>query len=224
MTAARLVIVRHGVTAWNREGRFQGHLDPPLSTAGRREAQLVARRIAEDDDLRPTRIVSSSLARAAETAESIASVCAVSVERDDRLMEIGQGRWEGRTHDEIAAEDPARYQRWRTATGLKRPPGGETAASATGRLASFVANLAEGGPGDETVCVVSHGGSIRILAALLFDIGLERAWALDVDNASLSVASRGTRGWRVERWNDTHHLLGLEATHVDEADGRPLAL
>jgi broad specificity phosphatase PhoE len=222
--AARLVVVRHGVTAWNREGRFQGHLDPPLSADGRREATLVAQRLADDEDLRPGRIGSSPLARATETAAAIATSCGIPLERDERLMEIGQGRWEGRTHDEIAAEDPAGYRRWRSSAGLKQPPGGESAASATRRLASFVRSLGPGQDEGDTICVVSHGGSIRILAALLFGIGLERAWALDVDNASVSVASAGVRGWRAERWNDTHHLLGLEPTHVDEADGRPLAL
>ncbi len=224
MIPAKLVIVRHGVTAWNREGRFQGHLDPPLSRDGRLEAQLAAERLAADDSLRPARVVSSSLARAVQTAEAIAAACGQVVEPDDRLMEIGQGRWEGRTHDEVAVEDPVGYRRWRAASGLKRPPGGETAASATKRLAAFVRSLDDGTAGDGTVCVVSHGGSIRILAALVFRVGLERAWALDVDNASLSVAASGARGWRVERWNDTRHLLGIEPTHVDESDGRPLAL
>lgn len=224
MTAPRLVIVRHGVTAWNREGRFQGHLDPHLSAEGRREANLVAARMASDEALRPGRIIASSLARAAETGEAIGRACGIDVTRDDRLMEIGQGRWEGRTHDEVEAGDAAAYRRWRTATGMKRPPGGETAGSATRRLVAFLREL-DAQPGDdETVCVVSHGGVMRILAALLFGLGLERAWALDVDNASISVASPGGRGRRMERWNDTRHLLGIERTHVDEADGRPLAL
>ena len=64
----RLVIVRHGVTDWNREGRWQGRLDPPLSESGLAEARMVAARIAADPDLRPARIVSSTLARAAQTA------------------------------------------------------------------------------------------------------------------------------------------------------------
>ena len=64
----RLVVVRHGVTDWNREGRWQGRLDPPLSELGRREARMVADRLAANPDLRPARILSSTLARASETA------------------------------------------------------------------------------------------------------------------------------------------------------------
>jgi broad specificity phosphatase PhoE len=73
--------------------------------------------------------------------------------------------------------------------------------------------------------LVSHGGSLRILGRLLLDLSAERAEAVDIDNASVSSAVR-TDGaeWRLERWNDELHLLGHERTHVDEAEGRPLAL
>jgi len=76
------------------------------------------------------------------------------------------------------------------------------------------------------VLVVSHGGILRLFARLLIAIDGRRAWAMDVDNASLSVLSRlrEADGWRIERWNDTGHLLGRTTQHVDEADGAPLAL
>jgi probable phosphoglycerate mutase len=97
----RLLLIRHGVTAWNREGRWQGRLDPPLSDDGRREAQLLADRIARDDQLRPARIISSTLARAAQTAAALADATGVGIEPEPRLMEIGAGEWEGHTHDEL---------------------------------------------------------------------------------------------------------------------------
>jgi probable phosphoglycerate mutase len=221
VSGLRLVLVRHGITDWNREGRFQGHLDRPLSDIGRHEAALVGARIAADSDLRPARIVSSSLSRAAETAEAIGNASGVGVEPDPRLIEIGQGEWEGRTHTEIARTDAERYEVWRTTDGL--PPGGETIESAMERLGGALTEVAHG---DGTVVIVSHGGTIRVLARLLLELSPSRSWALDVDNASLSVVSRGREGgaWQLDRWNDTGHLLGLEPTHVEEAEGRPLAL
>ena len=219
MSGRRLVLVRHGVTDWNREGRFQGHLDPPLSGGGLHEAALIAARIAGDHDLRPTRIISSSLLRASQTADAIGAATRSSVELDRRLIEIGQGEWEGRTHDEIAATDAERYETWRTSDGL--PPGGETIEGTMVRLGEVLAAL---GTGDGTIVLVSHGGIIRVLARMLLELSARRSWALDVDNASLSVLDRDDRFWRLVRWNDTGHLLGLEPTHVDEAEGRPLAL
>ena len=220
MSGLRLVLVRHGVTDWNREGRFQGHRDPGLSNAGRHEATLAAERLAGDERLRPTRIVSSSLERAVATARPIAGAVGLEVEADPRLIEIGQGEWEGRTHAELEVEDAERYLAWRRATGVRQPPGGEPIEAATERVRAFVASLEP--DGGETVCVVSHGGTLRILAHVLLD--LADVHVLEVDNASIGAAAWSEGGWQLERWNDSLHLLGREPTHVDEVEGRPLAL
>jgi glucosyl-3-phosphoglycerate phosphatase len=222
VTALRLVLVRHGITDWNREGRFQGHLDPPLADAGRHEATLVAARLATDPDLRPARVVSSSLGRAMETAAAIAAAAGTTVEADRRLMEIGQGEWEGRTHAELEDTDGDRYREWREAAGIRQPPGGEPLEAAAARVEAAITEI--GGSSASPVCLVSHGGTLRIMARLLLELGEDRPWALDVDNASVSAVVRDGPHWRLERWNDTRHLLGLEPTHVDEVEGRPLAL
>ena len=222
MSEPRLVLVRHGVTDWNRQGRFQGHRDPGLSEAGRHEAELAAERLAEDERLRPARIVSSSLGRALATAEPIGAAVGVEVEPDDRLIEIGQGEWEGRTHAELEREDAERYLAWRNATGIRQPPGGEPLDAATARVRDFISEL-ERRDDDGVTLIVSHGGTLRILAHVLLD--LHEVHILEVDNASLTSVVRAESGtWRLERWNDTQHLLGREPTHVDEVEGRPLAL
>ena len=80
--------------------------------------------------------------------------------------------------------------------------------------------------GEATLCLVSHGGILRLAAGHLLGLpGLE-AWALDVDNASVSRLTRQAAGepWRIEAWNDTAHLLGHAALHDDESEGAPLAL
>jgi broad specificity phosphatase PhoE len=217
----RLVLVRHGVTDWNREGRFQGHRDPGLSESGKHEADLTAARLVSDGRLLPSRVVSSSLGRALATAAPIASALGADVEPDDRLIEIGQGDWEGRTHAELEAVDSERYHAWRRATGIRQPPGGEPIEAATARVRGFLEELAST-DGDGTVCLVSHGGTLRILAHLLLE--LSDVHALEVDNASITVIAGDDGRWRLERWNDTLHLLGREPTHVDELEGRPLAL
>jgi broad specificity phosphatase PhoE len=225
VTRQRLVVVRHGVTDWNREGRWQGRLDPPLSTDGLGEAELVAARLTADEELRPARIVSSTLIRAHQTAEAIGRQVGLPVEPEPRLMEIGAGEWEGHTHDELQRIDGERYRAWRTAETEVRPPGGEPLEEAIGRIRELVDELSIA-PGPWPVALVSHGGILRILANVLFELPGAWMWSLDVDNASVSAASRDrpTDAWRLERWNDTRHLLGVEHTHVDEVDGRPLAL
>lgn len=224
----RLLLVRHGVTTWNREGRFQGHLDPPLDPIGVEQARLLGARLAADEP-GPMRIVTSPLSRASATANLLAEAldaAGSSVERagHEGLMEIGQGDWSGRTHAEIARDEPERYAAWRAGGGQVTPPGGETLDAAQQRIVAALDDLI--GDGDATLCLVSHGGILRLAAGRLLGLSAVEAWAFDVDNASLSrLARSGTDDpWRIEAWNDTAHLLGHAPVHEDEADGAPLAL
>ena len=224
---ARLLLVRHGVTAWNREGRFQGHLDPSLDPIGVEQARLLGARLASEE-VGPFRIVTSPLTRAAATADLLAAAlggAGIAVDRaaHDGLMEIGQGDWSGRTHAEIARDEPERYAAWRTGGGQVTPPGGEALDEAERRIVAALDDLLR--DDGATLCLVSHGGILRLAAGHLLDLAPVAAWALDVDNASLSRLTRpGGDPWRIEAWNDTAHLLGHTAVHEDEVDGAPLAL
>ena len=224
----RLLLVRHGVTTWNREGRFQGHLDPPLDPIGLEQARLLGARLAAEEH-GPLRIVSSPLTRASATAELLADALAriargIEVETHAGLMEIGQGDWSGRTHSEIERDDAEHYAAWRAGGGQVTPPGGETLEAATNRI---VAALEEFTPeGATAVCLVSHGGILRLAAGHLLGLPVLEAWSLDVDNASLSRLTRQAAddAWRVEAWNDTAHLVGQAGRLEDQAEGAPLAL
>ncbi len=217
----RLLFVRHGITAWNAEGRFQGHRDPPLSEEGRIEAQLLARRLAGDVELRPARVVTSPLLRALETAQLIAGEAPVS--GDPGLMEIGQGEWEGRTHAELAVEDAERYQAWRGPQHA-RPPGAEPLDGARERsvAAAERAIRAAESAGSWPLALVAHGGTFRLLAAELLGLDAARGWSLDLDNAGLCVLdAAGTGGvWRVQRWNDVLHLILGGHAATDEVDAQ----
>jgi broad specificity phosphatase PhoE len=224
----RLLLVRHGVTDWNREGRFQGYQDPPLSADGLDEARLLADRLAADPEDRPARVVTSPLLRASQTAAAIAGALAgdeVHVEADGRLIELGQGEWEGRTHAELEVQDAERYAAWRHTSPRRPPPGGESLEDASARVSSALDDiLAVGDAGAWPTCVVGHGGSLRIAARRLLGMDLQAAWHVELDNASLSVLDWDGELWRLVSWNDVTHLLGRVAVHVDEEDGEPLAL
>jgi probable phosphoglycerate mutase len=224
----RLLLVRHGVTTWNREGRFQGHLDPPLDPTGVEQARLLGARLAAEEH-GPVRIVTSPLARASATAELLADALRRTgrepeVETHDGLMEIGQGDWSGRTHTEIARDDAERHAAWRAGGGQVTPPGGETLAAATNRIVEALDELTT--DDEATLCLVSHGGILRLAAGHLLGLPALEAWALDVDNASVSRLTRQAVGepWRIEAWNDTAHLLGHTGLHEDDSEGAPLAL
>jgi broad specificity phosphatase PhoE len=154
-----LLLVRHGETDWNREGRWQGHSDPHLNEVGREQA---ARLAAEVDGV--DAIYSSDLARARETADAVARRLGLEVRIDGRLRERSFGAWEGKTGLEIEAEFPDAHARWLAGEG----PGADDAepfADFAARVQSFVRDLLARHP-EETVLVVAHGGSIRVIHAL----------------------------------------------------------
>jgi broad specificity phosphatase PhoE len=215
----QLLLVRHGITAWNAEGRFQGHRDPPLSDEGRAEARLLGERLRHDPAERPASVVSSPLLRALETAQLIAPDGEVATDRG--LIEIGQGEWEGRTHAELAREDAARYSAWRTHEHAL-PPGAEPLEEARSRaLAATRAAIAGADEaGTWPLCLVTHGGTIRLVATELLGIDLALGWRLDVDNAALCVLGEHEDGWRIERWNDVIHLLRGGHALTDDVDAQ----
>ncbi len=153
-----LLLVRHGETDWNREGRFQGHTDVALNEAGRAQARAVAERLR-------TRgvhaVASSDLARARETAEIIAAACELPLACvEPMLRERSYGCFEGLTRDECAARFP---DDWSALVQTRRdPPGAERFADVGARLTSAVSRVIETHASvGASLVIVSHGGAIR---------------------------------------------------------------
>ena len=142
MTVGRLLLWRHGLTAWNAEGRIQGQTDAELADEGVRQAEKAAELLAA---LGPAAIVSSDLSRARDTAEVLATRTGLPLRTDVRLRERHWGDWQGHTHAELAVSDPALYAAWRDGERIE-VPGAES-------------NETVGA--DDVVVVVSHGGAIR---------------------------------------------------------------
>jgi len=154
-----LLLVRHGETDWNRDGRWQGHSDTHLNDAGRDQARRVAGELGDIDV-----VYSSDLARARETAEIVAEVLGLPVRLDARLRERAFGVWEGLTAAEIEAAFADAHARWLAREGAGADDA-EPFEAFGARVTSFLADILERHPG-ETVLVVAHGGSIRVIHAL----------------------------------------------------------
>src|SRR5438093_7982627 len=154
-----LLLVRHAETTWNREGRFQGHADPPLSAVGRRQAQA----LAEELETRPPAAVyASDLRRASETAEIIASRPDLPLRTDPGLREVDVGEWSGLTWPEMRTRFPESVER-HTARGHGWERG-ESYEEMAERVISSLRRIADLHRG-ERVLVVVHGGTMRALAA-----------------------------------------------------------
>ncbi len=200
----RLVLVRHGETDWNREGRWQGHADPGLNELGRQEAAAAAARLAREFAGAP--IVTSDLRRAAETAVPAGAAMGVQPSVDVRLREVDVGDWSGLTRDQVRERDPEGYLAWEDGrnTGY---PGGESFADLGARAAGAMHDLFESHAGG-TVIAVCHGGTIRAMVASALGIGdAGRRLLATGPNGSLSVLdTRHGGGIGLVSLNDAGHL------------------
>lgn len=150
---ARVVLVRHGQTDFNREGKVQGIVDVPLNAQGRSQAQRMSVAVAKYG---PTKIVASDLTRAVETAREIADCAGAEVVLDERLRERSFGRFEGATREQMLADYAPWYQQWRE-TGECSSAGIESRRAVGERFAAAVAAHSQKG---DTLVVVSHGSAI----------------------------------------------------------------
>ncbi len=205
----RYYLVRHGVTDWNREKRWQGHSDTPLNDEGREQARRIGLRLSQIE--RPPQAVwSSDLSRAFDTAQAIATPLGIPVYTTPLLREMGLGEWEGlQEKDIIARGDAERFARYKLSPGEHRPPGGESLESALNRLKQVLGEIRERHPAGQ-IAVVGHGGSLRAMFADALDAPAATMLRFQLGNCSLSILedTKTDEGWvrRIQLLNDTGHL------------------
>lgn len=154
-----ILLVRHGETDWNREGRWQGHADPPLNDRGRAQARELAKQL---EDVRLDAVYASDLRRAWETAEIVAEPRRIPVVTDRVLREIDVGEWSGLTSAEIRERFPDGFRRH--TDGGDGWEHGEPHDAMSERIVRAVAAIAARYPDGRVLCVL-HGGVIRALLA-----------------------------------------------------------
>jgi broad specificity phosphatase PhoE len=205
MTVRRLLLVRHGQTAYNEERRFTGWADPPLTTHGRAQARALGRRIrGEAIDA----VYSSDLRRAADTAAVAirhTSLQPRDVVTDPSLREASFGEWQGLTFAEARQRDPASAEALIKRSIDFRAPGGESISEVHERLSVFQRRLHAAHDG-ATILVVASGGPVQILIAGLFGMPIESHWRLAVDNCSLSIVNFVQEEPFLALLNDRSHL------------------
>jgi probable phosphoglycerate mutase len=199
MTAARIVLLRHGVTDWNDGGRFQGHADIPLNDLGRRQAAAAGEQLA---GLGIAGIYASDLGRADETARIVGARLGLAVQTDPRLREVNVGSWAGLTMEETGRREPDFWPALREGRDFRRSPEGETATESGQRVALALLDHAEAAADGEVLLAVGHGLSLRVGALLL--MGLDYSYARlfrGIGNCHWSVLEPGGEFWRLRCYN-----------------------
>jgi len=206
----RLLLIRHGETQWNAQGRIQGHRDIGLSERGTRQAQLLAQFLAREDiDV----VFASDLSRAHDTARPLAQARGVDLHIDWRLRERGFGLFEGHTYEEAEANWPNEYAIWRRRDPAYAVPGGESYLTARTRVFEFLSEILHRHAG-ATVAVVTHGGVLDIVYRAALAIPWETPRSHILPNASINrVDARPGRAGNppeltVVAWAQADHLDG----------------
>jgi probable phosphoglycerate mutase len=212
----RVLLVRHGETPWNAEGRYQGQTDIPLSAVGEEQARKLGARLAEVDI---TRAVASPLSRARRTAElALGAHRQAMLAIDDGFSEIAHGHWEGKLAGEIADSDSERFSAWRSApeSVLMPGPGGESLDHVIDRawpaLQRACADLGD----DDTLLLVAHDAVNRVLLCRVLGIPLSKLWGFRQAPTTLNLLEgRDVESLEVVRLNDCSHHTALfgEAVH-----------
>jgi broad specificity phosphatase PhoE len=168
-----LLAIRHGITQWNADHRWQGWADIPLSEIGRRQVAVAAHSLAFAlrHEKREIRIVSSDLKRAYQTAEAFAAKLGIlNIEVDEGLRERHAGEWSGKTTDEIERKWPGMLDAWR-AGSVDRLPEGEYEHEFRERIGASLNRAAMSAKHDNALAIlVSHGGVIRTLERMTGEV------------------------------------------------------
>ena len=181
----RYLLIRHGESMWNGERRIQGNQDPPLSPRGRRQAELLARRLRLDLR-RAAAIYASPLRRATGTAEAVRAATGLPVFPDPDLREMCLGKWEGMTVPEIQAAFPGTYEEW-LADPLAHPaPGGEHLEAFARRVTAAFERIRAAQPGRDAI-LVSHGGPIKAVLCYVLGLEIRSLFRIKQDNTAVSL-------------------------------------
>ena len=198
----RLLIVRHGETEWNAEGRIQGHTDVSLSEKGRHQARAVAHRLADTPvDL----AYCSDLSRACETAQIILRERNIPLHLTRQLREYHKGVFEGLTPVQMKTQHPETYAASLIPDLDFAPTGGESIRQTSARMAGLIAHIRERHQ-TETALIVGHGGSLRAVIVSLLGLPLEATWRFVMGNCALSIVDTYPDNSVLRLYNDTSHL------------------
>jgi len=202
MTATEFIVVRHGETAWNAQGRIQGHLDSPLNEEGLAQALLVGDCLARESF---SHLYSSDLGRALQTAQPIADRSGLRVQPETRLRERHLGIFQGLTGIECEHRSRDDYLRFKAREPDHVIPEGESIRQVYDRVRGVFTALLERHR-EQRIVVVTHGGILDALYRFVNQVPLGKARDFSIFNASINVVRNDDGRWSIVRWGDISHL------------------
>lgn len=203
----RLILVRHGQTAWNAGAtgageHFRGRIDVDLNEVGRRQAQRVGARLAR---VCVGAVYASPLQRALDTARPVAEAHGLPVRAFDGLLDIDYGAWGGLAHTDVAARWPDLYALWRSAPHQVQIPGGECLGDVQERVAAGIDVLLARHQG-QIVVLVGHQAVNKVLICHLLGLGTDAFWRIRQDTGCINRFDHDGSAFSMLTMNEVGHL------------------
>ncbi|MBX3014660.1 MAG: histidine phosphatase family protein [Caldilineaceae bacterium] len=209
MPKTEIILIRHGETEWNAEGRIQGQGDSPLTEWGIHQAQAVGKRLQHEPF---TALYASHLGRVIETARYIAAVTGHAITIDERLQERAYGIFEGLTQAEAQAAHTAIFQEYKTNFSPDfAVPQAESSRQVLARGRAVFQELAQRHVG-ERIVVVSHGSFLRSVLAAILGVELGAFIGFRLANGSLSEIVFEANEWQVVTLGEVQHIRAYRPT------------
>lgn len=201
----RILLIRHGETAWNQVEHFRGRADVPLNEHGLAQAAATGQRVARQ--WQPAAVYASPLGRARQTGEAVARHLGLAVEPVEGLIDIDYGAWQGLTPEEARRRWPEEVENWYQHPEIARIPGGEPLAAVRRRGLEAVRGLAARHLG-KTIALVGHTVINRAILLGVLGLGNERFWRIRQDTCAINVFEVEEDDFVLVTLNDTCHLQG----------------
>lgn len=201
-----IVLLRHGATDWNLQGRCQGSSDRSLNEVGVRQAEQIARQLSSET---VHAVYSSNLRRARHTAQLVSRPHALPVLIEDDIRELDHGELEGLTFSQIKEQYSVFLERWRTAPAQLQVPGGERLVDVAQRAWNGLNRITGRHAAGETVIVVSHNFPILGIVCRLTGTPLDRYRSFHLDPCGMTRLIRhGNNDWEIKQVNGKPYVPG----------------
>lgn len=208
----KVILIRHGETDWNKQQVFRGRIDVALNEVGLAQAKAV---VTSLKDVQIDAIYSSPLSRALETAKILAGNRNIEVMLEEGFIDIDFGKWQGLSHQKVKEKHKDLYEMWLAEPQMVTFPEGENLQKVLTRSMKALEKVIKNHPG-ETVAVVSHRVSNKVLLCSVLGLDLSHFWYIKQDTCAINRFEYKNGRFYLTLLNDICHLVKVEgASPVD---------
>jgi len=202
---AKIILVRHGETDWNKHEVFRGQIDIPLNQNGLNQARALGDVLKEQE---LDAIYSSPLSRAVQTSKEIAKFHNLNINVENGFIDLNYGEWQGVSHEEVKVQYPELYKKWHEQPHLLRFPNGESLDDIRERSMNALKSIIARNP-DDTIVIVAHRVVNKVMLCAVLDLGNSYFWRIRQDTCCINIFEDAEIGYVLHCLNDICHLKRL---------------